>query len=161
MSQLSPPKWTGSERWQEWLIVALRICLGLVFLQSSIAKFDKPYDFLSSVYSYHLLGSDTGFTLAFALPWIEFACACSLLTGVLLHGGFLATTSLLTIFTFAKASAVHRNLEIGCGCQLVSVGEIVGLTDVLVTITLLLMSIIALALLSRQSRFQVFQEKVA
>ena len=141
-------------QWKTLTLGVLRVCIGIAFLQSSVSKLELPYDTLSSVYSYHLLGSNSGYIVAFMLPWTELACACSLFTGVLLRGGLLTSVVLHAIFLGAKISAVHRRLEIGCGCRLTSVGEVVGIQDVILSVTFLFLSLVAFGLTIRNRRLK-------
>jgi uncharacterized membrane protein YphA (DoxX/SURF4 family) len=113
-----------------WLV---RVVLGGIFVASGLAKLQQPYDFLSSVYSYGIVGPDLGYVAAFVLPWLEFVIGVCLLAGVIQEGALLVSAILLAIFTVAKFSAVHRDLQIGCGCQITEVGGIVGIQDVLST----------------------------
>jgi hypothetical protein len=41
-----------------------------VFLSTSVAKFDHPYDFLGAVYGYELVGPQVGLRIARILPWL-------------------------------------------------------------------------------------------
>ena len=45
-----------------------RLGIGCMFLWSSLPKIRQPYDFLSSVYSYELVGPKLGMFVAMTLP---------------------------------------------------------------------------------------------
>jgi hypothetical protein len=49
----------------------LRLSVGVLFLWAGLAKLHDPYAFLSAVYSYELLGPESGLWLARMLPWAE------------------------------------------------------------------------------------------
>ncbi len=127
-------------------LFAMRLVLGAVFLWNGIAKVQQPYDFLSSVYSYDMVSPGFGLFLAYSLPWVEIVVGASMLMGLLLMGSFSMSSILCLLFVVAKWSAVHRNLEISCGCKLISAGEMMGVQDVLATAVLLGCSIVGLVL---------------
>ncbi len=146
-------------QWQVWpslLVFATRFGLGAIFLSSGFAKILQPYDFLGSVYSYSLTGPTLGYLVAFVLPWFEFFLGIALLTGTLHLGALLASGVLLALFTCIKASAVHRDLKIGCGCHITSAGEVVGVMDVAVTGAMLLITVCAFVAAIR-ARHRVLQ----
>lgn len=128
------------------------LAIGLVFLSAGVGKLIQPYDFLATVYSYGILGPELGFAAAYVLPWLELVIAVSLLSGLCVRGGLMLSTVLLGLFVAAKASAVHQELEIGCGCVVYSEGKIIGLGDVVWTAGLLLLSSVVLIGSLRTSR---------
>lgn len=93
-----------------------RLLLGGVLLWSSIPKLQNPYDFLSSVYDYELVGSQVGLALAVILPWLELILGICLIAGVLELGAFTLSTCLFLVFALARASVVMRGVKIPCGC---------------------------------------------
>lgn len=94
----------------------MRLGLGCVFLWSSLPKLRQPYDFLSNVYEYELVGRNLGLAVTMVFPWMELVLGICLLGGILVTGALLGATVLTAIFTFAQASAMYRRLEISCGC---------------------------------------------
>lgn len=97
-------------------LLLCRIVLGFAFILSAIPKLLMPYAFLSNVFGFELLGPNAGLLLAIVLPWLEIVLAVLLLADVFAVEAILVSAALAALFTFAQASAIHRGLEISCGC---------------------------------------------
>jgi uncharacterized membrane protein YphA (DoxX/SURF4 family) len=123
--------------------LAIRLALGCLFLWSSLAKIRQPYDFLSSVYNYELVGPKLGMLTAMVLPWLELLVGLCLVGGIFVSGALLASAGMAAMFTFAVASALYRSLEISCGCFAPSSTEIIGYSTLIRTLVILLLSIAA------------------
>ena len=93
-----------------------RVGLGCLFLWSSLPKIRQPYDFLSNVYNYELVGPKLGMLMAMTLPWLELLVGICLVGGIFVSGALLASVGMAAMFTFVLASALYRGLEISCGC---------------------------------------------
>jgi len=93
-----------------------RVALGCVFLTSSLPKLRQPYDFLSNVYEYELVGPTVGVFVAMVFPWLELILGIFLLGGVFIGGAFLCSALLGGVFVFAQVYALIRGLNIACGC---------------------------------------------
>jgi len=98
------------------LVLFFRLGLGCLFIWSSLPKIRHPYNFLSSVYSYELVGPKLGMLTAMIIPWLELLLGIFLLTGIFVGGALLICAGLFTLFTFNFVFVLHRGLEIGCGC---------------------------------------------
>ena len=98
------------------LTVTVRLGLGCLFLWSSLAKIQLPYDFLGDVYAYRLVGPVSGMFVAMVLPWVELLVGACLLGGVFVGGALLASLGMGILFTFVLGSALWRHLDISCGC---------------------------------------------
>ena len=94
----------------------IRLGLGCLFLWSSLPKIRQPYDFLSDVYNYELVGPRLGMLVAMTLPWMELLVGICLIGGIFVSGALLASAGLAAMFTFVIASALYRGLTISCGC---------------------------------------------
>lgn len=94
----------------------VRIGLGCTFLYSSLPKIRQPYDFLSSVYKYEMVGPKLGLLIAMVLPWAELMVGVCLLGGIFVGGALLVSIALGAMFTFVIGSAMYRGLNISCGC---------------------------------------------
>jgi len=90
--------------------------LGVLFLYSSLPKIRQPYDFLSAVYDYELVGPKLGLLVAMTLPWAELFVGIALVGGVFVGGALLASAAMGAMFSFVLASALYRSLDISCGC---------------------------------------------
>lgn len=112
-----------SEVFRDLLLASLRLGIGFIFLWASLPKLRQPYDFLSNVYAYQLVGPRTGVFIAVVLPWLELIIGICLLGGILVSGAFLTSVALGAVFTIVQASAMYRGLGISCGCFASSAGE--------------------------------------
>lgn len=126
--------------WRQSFSGLARVAFGMLFVASGLAKFQQPYDFLADVYSYELVGPSLGYQIALWLPWIEFVLGVCLIAGIFPEGGLLLTTVLMVVFTAVKTSAVHRDLQIGCGCQVLASGATLGIRDVVLASAMTLAS---------------------
>jgi uncharacterized membrane protein YphA (DoxX/SURF4 family) len=102
------------------LILALpfviRLGLGCMLIYSSLPKIRQPYDFLSSVYQYELVGPKLGLLVAMTLPWLELLAGICLVGGIFVGGALLAAVAMALMFTYVVSSALYHDLEITCGC---------------------------------------------
>ena len=121
-------------------LVVVRIALGCMFLWSSLPKIRQPYDFLSSVYSYELVGPKLGMLVAMTLPWLELLVGICLIGGVFVSGALLASAGLGAMFAFVVGSALHRGLDISCGCFSTSAGDKISYMTLIRAIGILLLS---------------------
>lgn len=93
-----------------------RVALGCMFLYSALPKIRQPYDFLSNVYNYQLVGPKLGLLIAMALPWMEFFVGICLLGGIFVGGALLACVAMSVMFTFVIGWSMWQGLDISCGC---------------------------------------------
>ena len=127
---------------------------GCLFILSSLHKIRQPYDFLSEVYNYELVGPKLGMLAAITLPGLELVLGICLIGGIFLGGALLTTSILMAIFVFAKASVLYRGLAISCGCFSSSSSEIISYKSLLETCLLLVVCLLAyLCLLICQGQF--------
>jgi len=54
--------------------------------------------------------------IAICLPWIELCCGALLVLGVGVRANLLVVNGMLAAFIVAIVSALHRHLDISCGC---------------------------------------------
>ena len=125
MTKITPPKKT---RILSASVVLVRLALGCLFIWSSLPKIRQPYDFLSSIYDYEIVGPKLGLLVAMILPWAELLVGICLVGGVFLGGALLVAAAMGAIFTFVIASALYRGLDISCGCFSTSADKISYIT---------------------------------
>ena len=106
----------GKEKLLSIFVLLIRLGLGCLFIWGSLPKIRHPYNFLSSVYSYELVGPKLGMLTAMVLPWLELLLGIFLLSGVCVGGALLICAGLFALFTFNFAFVLHQGLEISCGC---------------------------------------------
>ena len=100
----------------QYLVVALRIIVGLTFLFASIDKISRPAEFAMAIANYKLIAGPTTLIVATVLPWIELLCGLAVLSGVFLRGATLLLFTILSVFTLAVITGLIRGLDISCGC---------------------------------------------
>ncbi len=118
----------------------VRVGLGCMFLASALLKIRQPYDFLSTVYSYELVGPKLGTVVAMVMPWLEMLVGICLLGGVFVSGALLTCAGMGAMFTFVLASALYRGLDISCGCFTSSVGGRISYITLIRAIVILVVS---------------------
>jgi uncharacterized membrane protein YphA (DoxX/SURF4 family) len=135
----------------------VRLGLGCLFLWSSLPKIRQPYDFLSSVYNYELVGPKLGALIAITLPWLELLVGVCLVGGIFVSGALLASIGMAAMFTFVLASALYRGLEISCGCFSASDAGAIGYSTLIRACVILLFTTIAyicLVFLQRSTEYK-------
>jgi len=100
----------------QYVILALRVLLGLVFIVASLEKIVDPDAFGISISNYKILPAFIIPVPATILPWMELLCGLSILFGVLVRGSSLMVATMLVVFTLSVLSAMLRGLDITCGC---------------------------------------------
>ena len=96
----------------------LRLILGVVFLQSGIAKLGQITVFIQSVDSYALLPHPVAVFYGHLLPWLEVLAGSYLLLGLFLSSTAVLTGLLLVSFLIAIGSALVTGKTIDCGCMI-------------------------------------------
>lgn len=129
----------------------LTLVLGFVFLAASWPKLQFPYEFLSGVYSYELLGPEAGLYAAALLPWLEFIVGLCLVVGLFVEGALVIASTLCLLFVLVQCWALEKGLEISCSC-FGSGGGMVSHASLLRTLVLFAVSLVALALYFREER---------
>ena len=124
-------------------VLVVRLGLGCMFLYGSLPKIRQPYDFLSSVYNYELVGPKLGVLVAMVLPWLELLVGICLVGGIFVSGALLVSIAMCAMFSFVIASALYRGLNISCGCFSASSAEQIGYTTLVRACVIMLLSVIA------------------
>lgn len=100
-----------------WLLErGLALGVAMLLLRSSFAHLGNPYYFLSSVYSYQIVGIETGRWFAVLFPFVQLTTAILLLTRWWAFEGYVAATVMFIGFIAVQLSAMARDLDIACGC---------------------------------------------
>jgi uncharacterized membrane protein YphA (DoxX/SURF4 family) len=99
-----------------YLVLLVRVFIGLLFIVSSLEKIVDPAAFAQSIANYKMLPGWLAGFVATVLPWLELLCGFSVLFGALTRGSSLLLSAMLVIFTFAVVVALGRGLDISCGC---------------------------------------------
>jgi hypothetical protein len=131
------------KRFMPVFVVIVRLGLGCMFLYGSLPKIRQPYDFLSSVYNYELVGPKLGVLVAMVLPWAELFVGIYLIGGIFVSGALLVSIAMGAMFSFAVASALYRGLNISCGCFRASSTEQIGYITLIRALVIMLISDVA------------------
>ena len=99
-----------------WVIFALRIILGIVFLYASFEKIRNPGSFAGIIQNYQMLPYGITNLFSIVLPWVELYVGSCLILGVFVDGAALLSTGMMVMFIIALGQAVARGLDIDCGC---------------------------------------------
>lgn len=125
----------------QWLSLAARIGLGVVFVLASIDKIRYPEPFAQNIEGYDLLPLTLIPIAAIWLPWLELFCGVLLILGIWVRSGAVIVSVLLFIFIAALVTAIFRGLNISCGCFETGDSEaMVGWSRVLEDTILLILS---------------------
>ncbi len=123
MSQTASP----GGRLLDWI---LRLAIALPFLIAGVLKIKDPAAFAQAIANYRILPHELVHLLAIFLPWLEVVAAALVLAGVWLRAGTWWIAAMTTVFIVAIASAVHRDLNIECGCFGTAGGRAAGLRTI-------------------------------
>lgn len=99
-----------------WLLFALRLVLGGIFIAASVSKLQHQAEFVDTVSSYGLLPATLAQFYGFAVPWVELFIGCSLILGI--FSRFSAAISIPLTISFVIASSYRIINPVGdsCGC---------------------------------------------
>jgi uncharacterized membrane protein YphA (DoxX/SURF4 family) len=101
----------------KWLMLALRIAVGGVFIWASVDKIIRVDRFADVVWDYQLLPAGLVNAFAACLPWIELVVGVLLIGGVWLPSGSLLAAGMTVMFMVAIGINLARGPEhFHCGC---------------------------------------------
>lgn len=107
----------------QWVSLAVRLALGVLFLVSAAEKLPILSDFGHAIANYKLLPISMVNLAALLFVWTEMALGVMLIAGAAVRGAGLVSGGLLTLFIIAILIAMARGLEIDCGCFAPGQGE--------------------------------------
>lgn len=110
-----------------YVILSIRVLLGVVFIWASIDKIAHPGGFAEAIYNYRMLPYWAINLMAIVMPWLEMICGIFLILGILWRGAAFMLGVLLAVFIVALSSALIRGLDISCGCFTVDGEEAIAL----------------------------------
>jgi hypothetical protein len=90
--------------------------LASLLLRSGFIHVANPYYFLSTVYSYELLGIETGKWLALLLPFLQIVIAVCLLARWWLREAYGFTCLMFLVFLGVQVSTLVRAMRVSCYC---------------------------------------------
>lgn len=113
-------------RGERWIVLGLRLMLGLLFVWAAHDKILNPKAFALAVANYRILPDPLVNLFALILPWVELICGLLLLTGQWTRSASLLVAFLLVVFVIAVSINLARGLDISCGCFHTSEGRTIG-----------------------------------
>lgn len=99
-----------------WLVLALRIVLGAIFIVAGATKVGHADLFAAQIAGFRLLAPAVIAPIAIALPFLEILLGIYLIIGLFTRAAAWIAVALLAIFDLAIASAVVRGMSVSCGC---------------------------------------------
>lgn len=100
----------------KYVVITLRVLLGLIFIYSAAGKLFNPEDFAKAILRYDFLPVYFVNLMAIILPWLEFIFGLLLVIGIFRKAASVLAGISLVIFLIALISALARGLDINCGC---------------------------------------------
>jgi len=101
---------------KRYLLPALRILFGVVFIVASIDKIHNPEAFARIVANYRMLPLPLVAPVALTLPWIEVMAGLALIINWCSKGAVILLNALLVVFMAALGFNVVRGVDVACGC---------------------------------------------
>ena len=99
-----------------FVLLFVRLALGIVFLMSAIPKIAAPRQFAGDVQQYNILPRPIGSAFAYLLPYVELAASLLLVTGTYPRWAALVVAGLLISFMIAVGLAMASKLNVNCNC---------------------------------------------
>ena len=115
---------------QPFLILLMRITLGVVFLVASYEKIIEPEKFARDINNYHIIPFGLENIIALIIPLLELFIGLGLIIGVMVDGATVISGGLMIVFILLISQAMLRGFNIECGCGLKE-GEMVGWSKLL------------------------------
>ncbi len=99
-----------------WLIFALRVALGGIFIAASVTKLSHQAEFINIVTSYGILPDSLARFYALIVPWAELLIGCSLVLGLFTRFAAALSIPLIVSFIIASVYSLFQPVVGGCGC---------------------------------------------
>ena len=112
-------------KYHSWLIIFLRILLGIIFIYASYDKILDPEKFARDIANYHIIPMGFENLIALIIPWLELFIGIGLIAGLMVDGASIISGVLMVLFILLIFQATIRGFNIECGCGLKE-GEMVG-----------------------------------
>lgn len=99
-----------------WLAVPARLYLGAVFILAALHKIADPGVFALDIATYQFLPLSLVNLMALILPWVEVMAGAMLIVGFRTRAAALLVVGMMAMFMIALGWALHRGLDMSCGC---------------------------------------------
>lgn len=100
----------------DFVLVALRILLGALFIYASYDKILNPHHFAISIRAYKIIPIEFSNLFALMLAWSEMIAGVFIIAGIFTKQAASAIFIMLAMFTAAIIISILRGLAIDCGC---------------------------------------------
>lgn len=113
---------TGGKRvvkmlWKNrWLLLALRVAVGGVFVYAGVTKIGDPLAFADSIATFQVFPPQLINLVALTLPPFEILVGVLLIFGAFLRQAAFALTLLTMLFAVFLFQAIVRGIQVNCGC---------------------------------------------
>ncbi|MFA6571825.1 MAG: MauE/DoxX family redox-associated membrane protein [Bacteroidota bacterium] len=124
----------------EYLVLVLRLVLGVIFILAGVSKIGDPANFAKSITNYAMMPDFIINIMALTLPWIELIVGIFLMLGIRLKASASLSIAMYIVFTIAITVALLKGLNFNCGCHSKITTENVSLKKIIENIFLLLAS---------------------
>jgi len=98
------------------MVLFARLFVASVFVMASLGKLTSRKSFASDVMKYGVLPKPLALAYAHFLPWAELLAGALLFGGVFVVVGATLSIAMLLSFMVGIAVALHRQLNLQCGC---------------------------------------------
>lgn len=99
-----------------FILLALRILLGAIFVYAGIRKAMDPAGFAADLRGFRILPEMAVEPLAAYVPFLEIFVGAALILGFPYSGALVLSGGFLGVFLIFVGSALWRGLDISCGC---------------------------------------------
>jgi putative oxidoreductase len=123
-----------------WVILLIRWIVGGAFIAAGVLKILDPAQFSASIANYRVLPHELNNLVAITLPWVEVIAGLALVGGLWPRSAAFVITGMTAMFAVLIVSALARGLNITCGCFGTVGGTNVGLQNLAIDSTLLVMA---------------------
>ena len=107
-----------------WLLLFVRVGLGVLYVASAVTKFQYPGLFIDAVLSYDLLPESLARFYGTVLPWVELFVGFSLILGIFSTFAAGISAAMTVSFIIANVYSMFHPGADACGC----LGQLVNLS---------------------------------
>ena len=90
--------------------------IGALLIRSAMFHLENNFAFLSTVYSYQLVGKTAGVLIAAILPPLQLAIGVCLFSNRRRRAALLLASVVFAVFSIVQIVTLARGLNISCGC---------------------------------------------
>jgi putative oxidoreductase len=99
-----------------WLLLALRVALGGIFIAASVPKLQHQTEFINTVVNYGILPEALAQAYGLVVPWVELLVGCCLVLGIFSRFATIISIPLIASFVVASTYKLLNTSGETCGC---------------------------------------------